>query len=233
MSDPGFANLPVLGSDSSTLGTTISSTYTWVKFVGRTGLIGAAHCALSYGTYHDDKLLICLPESVTQLGVKGVYLVRPYDPEFSNNEPTEKLPTKYDLIFIDVDEASKPSSETKLPEFEKSTPSKKILQHHSPLVGRSSVSVVSSKDGVVEINTSERSVGSMSFFLDGGEPGDSRTLLCLKKGNDWVPRGIFVGIKPTPPGYGKRGLAATLPDSRELHRFPILDLEAPEHSQLT
>ena len=86
---------------------------------------------------------------------------------------------------------------------------------------------------MVDIETNGNSLGFMRFFLDRGEPGDSGTLLCLKKNEGWVPRAIFTGIEPPRPGFGRRGLAATLPDREQFHSFPILDLGAAEHSQLT
>lgn len=227
MSREEFASLPVLGSvkaSESMLAMNNSSTYTWVNYNGHLVIAGAAHCALYYGTYHDDKLFVQLPESVTKLGVTGVRLLCPYDMEYSNIEPTKSLPTKYDIIVIEVAEVPD-FRQQRVPQFEKSTPNKNQLVNRSRLIGRSLVHVVCSMDGIVSVDTDEHSIGSMRFFLGRGEPGDSGTLMFMEKDGSFFARGIFVGVEATNPQYERRGRAATLPDYSALEHFPVLSPE--------
>ena len=232
LSNPQFRTIPTIGDGSSNkLGTNNSCTYTWAKYYGNDlCLLGAAHCALPYSTLDSNKLFVELPAEITALGVKDIKLVKPYDGKFQNWDEFFTLPSERDLIMIHV-EASPPQSNEEAIPVQK-TPNKnkgsaESLTYRSIVGKPHGLSAVTSKDGIIVVETDENSVGDVTFFLDRGEPGDSGTLFYMKNSTgdgEWEARAIFLGIEPLQgPQHGRRGRAAIPPDPSVFESFDVID----------
>jgi hypothetical protein len=228
--DDKIFNVPVVGAENHQLLDPMKrATYTWLNFIANENtVVGAAHCALGCYTFpvqfascFSHAIFIELPEAVLNLGVDGIYLSEPYTSSFINPLPIEK-----DLVVVKV-QSSPPSNKT-IPTSIKLSPAKTKESRRSRVVGRGLGGAVSSFDGSVILETNTHSGGSVRFFLDRGEPGDSGTLLFVKNENTGTlsPLAVFRGLSPSlGPNYHKRGEGTILPTPDALTFLPVIDAQ--------
>ncbi|CAB9517007.1 expressed unknown protein [Seminavis robusta] len=215
MSCDNFHAIPVIGAEAHTLTEGKQATYTWFDYGGTCCIVCAAHCAIPIATT-GNCMFIELPQAITMLGVEGIYLVDPYNPDFKNPLPVHK-----DLIVIKV--KSPPPSGRTLPQFTKVTQEKAKQPRRTRIVGRGLGSVVSSRDGTLVSTSNVESGGHLRFLLDQGEPGDSGTLLLVKDElGGFHARAIFCGIQAgLTPQHSRRGQATILPPLDCLTWLPV------------
>jgi hypothetical protein len=228
--DDKIFNVPVVGAENHQLLDPMKrATYTWLNFIANENtVVGAAHCALGCYTFpvqfascFSHAIFIELPEAVLNLGVDGIYLSEPYTSSFINPLPIEK-----DLVVVKV-QSSPPSNKT-IPTSIKLSPAKTKESRRSRVVGRGLGGAVSSFDGSVILETNTHSGGSVRFFLDRGEPGDSGALLFVKDDNTGTlsPLAVFRGLSPSlGPNYHKRGEGTILPTPDALTFLPVIDAQ--------
>lgn len=218
--DKEFCDIPVI-SKCNDIGLGNRSTYSWINYGGVDVIVGAAHCALSLCTDSSELLFIELPEAITNLFVTHVYLLHP---ETFNNIDENRcgIPTQYDIVVIEVKTGFSGNKE-RISKYKQTTP-ENAQKMESRLFGLTPVGIVSSKNSIVYVQTTKSSEGTLSFFLDEGEPGDSGTLLHTKGENgELEAKAIFTGVTIAESCYKRRGLAAVLPKRGSFSEFEVID----------
>lgn len=207
-------------------------------------MIGCVHCAIPWCTLSlqvqqyahapvkesYSYTFVELLKSSLGKKVLGVFLVGPYETDFTN-----PLPQARDVIMIEFEDTT---HNTTLP-FPVG-----VCNPFSTVTGTTSMctlvrglahgSMVSSQDGVVSCQPGVLpGTGTLEFALRTGEPGDSGTLLWTKTDDGitktkkpWQPTGVFHGLRPASSHQHStcRGIGALIPPLDKFTRLDAVDL---------
>ena len=210
--NPVIEKVPVI-TNGDVLTNEKNGVFTWFRYPEnhQTVAIGSAHTALRFQTIATqppsptkDGLhlhFVTLPESVLALGVNKILFL-------DVSQMTNPLPPELDICVVCTNTNPTVSA---LPELYQHSITGTVSSTSSGIVGKSVGGFVSSLGGAVNISMNGN-VGRLEFLLDVGEPGDSGTLLFVKKPEgSYHPIAVFSGLSPKTTTRQARGQACVIP----------------------